>query len=90
MEMLFKGISYLELWQAFVQWRITICAFSGFHEKQLCVFFLFFFLIWVSGSGGYVIKKVSYLELFQPFSVKLNYLCNFERGHHGEHSCEVI
>ena len=25
-EMLFKGISYLELWQAFVQWSITICA----------------------------------------------------------------
>ena len=24
----FKGISYLELWQAFVQWSITICAIS--------------------------------------------------------------
>ena len=36
-------------------------------------------------------KDVSYLELWQPLcSVDWNHLCNFERGHHGEHSCEVI
>ena len=25
-----------------------------------------------------------------PYSVERNHLCNFERGHNGEHSCEVI
>ena len=36
-------------------------------------------------------KKISYLELWQPScSVPQNHLCNFGRGHHGEHSFEVI
>ena len=46
-----------------------------------------------SGSGGQkiVVSKISYLELWQPScSVERNNLCNFERGHHGEHSCEFI
>ena len=48
------------------------------------------FWIWASGSGD-VVKKISYLELCPPsYSAEQNYLCNFERGHHGEHSCEVI
>ena len=48
------------------------------------------FKIWASGSGD-VVKKISYLELWRhSFSVEQNHLCNFERGHHGEHSCEVI
>ena len=34
---------------------------------------------------------VSYLELWRPScSVEKNHLCNFGRGHHGEHSCEVV
>ena len=46
--------------------------------------------IWASGSGD-VVKKISYLELWRPsYSVEPNHLCNFERGHHGEYSCEVI
>ena len=36
-------------------------------------------------------KGISYLELWQPScSVDQNHLCNFERRHHGEHSCEVM
>ena len=49
------------------------------------------FKIWVSGSGGDVVLKIFYLELWWPFcSVDRNHLCNFERGHHGEDSYEVI
>ena len=49
------------------------------------------FLIWASGSEGDVVTKISYLKLWWPScSVEWNHLCNFERGHHGEHSCEVI
>ena len=48
------------------------------------------FWIWASGSGD-VVKKISHLELWRPScSVEGNHLCNFDRGHHGEHSCEVI
>ena len=32
------------------------------------------FLFWISG----------------PSSVEGKYLCNFRRGHYGEHSCEII
>ena len=36
------------------------------------------FLIWASGSGGDVLKKISYLELWWPFSsAERNHLCNF-------------
>ena len=34
----------------------------------------------ILASGSNVVSKISYLED----------LCNFERGHPGEHSCEVI
>ena len=48
------------------------------------------FQIWASGSGD-VLSKISYLELWWPsWSVEQNHLCNFEKGHHGEHSCEVL
>ena len=37
------------------------------------------------------LKGISYLELWQPSrSMERNNLCNFERGHHGQDSCEVI
>ena len=49
------------------------------------------FWSWTRGSGGYVFWKISYLELLRPSSsVERNNLSNFERGYHGEHSCEVI
>ena len=49
------------------------------------------FFIKVNGSGGDVVLKISYLELWQSFYLmEPNHLCNFERGHYGEHSCEII
>ena len=81
--MLFKDISYLELWQPFcsVEWN-QLCNFGrGCYEEQFCEIIL---------NLGQT-SKISYLELWQPScSVERNHLCNFERGHHGEHSCEVI
>ena len=36
-------------------------------------------------------KDISYLELWPPFcSVEQNHLCNFGRGYHKEHFCEII
>ena len=36
-------------------------------------------------------KRFLYLEIRRPScSVEQNYLCNFERGHHRQHTCEVI
>ena len=36
-------------------------------------------------------KKISYLGFWQSSClVEHNHLCNFERRHYGEHSCEVI
>ena len=38
-----------------------------------------------------VVYKISYLELWLPLhSTEQNPLCNFGRGHYGEHSCEII
>ena len=52
MEMLFKGISYLELWQAFVQQSINhLCNFGKGYEEQFCKTILNV----VSGSEGDVI-----------------------------------
>ena len=51
--MLFKGISYLELWQPFVWPSVTICAIlvEGIMRNNSVKLFL----IWVSGSGGDVV-----------------------------------
>ena len=36
-------------------------------------------------------KGISYLELWQPFSIaEWDHLCNFGRGYHEEQSCEII
>ena len=36
-------------------------------------------------------KDSSYLEFCQPFcSAEGNHFCNFGRGHHGKHFCEII
>ena len=53
MKMLFRGISYLELWQAFGQWNITICAILviGIMRNNSVELFR----IWISGSGGDVV-----------------------------------
>ena len=88
-EILFKDISYLELWEHFCseEWN-HLCNFGrGYYEEQFCEIIW----IWASGSGGDIVYKISYLELWQPScSVEQKSLCKFRRGHHGEHSCEII
>ena len=46
------------------------------------------FWFWTSGSGDFIWRY--YLELCQPLSAEQNHLCNFGRGHHEEHFCEMI
>ena len=83
-----KDISYLELCNLFVQGSGTICAIGRGIKRKNSVNL---FRIGASGSGGDVVKKMSYLELWQTFfSMQPNLLCNLERWYHGEHSCEVI
>ena len=67
----------------FVQWSVTICAIlvEGIIKNNSVKLFS----IWISGSDA--VQKISYLELWSPScSVEQNHLCNFERGHHGEHT----
>ena len=75
-------------------------------SRTICAFFIYFFfcyrvsrgtILWNYFEFGPVVaeemsfKIFLYLELWQPScSVERVHLCNFERGHHGEHSCEVI
>ena len=65
-------------------------SYPGHHEEHFCEIILNLALF------GPVVqqmlfKKISNLELWQSScSVEQNHLCNFERGHHGEHSCEVL
>ena len=58
----------------------------GHYEEQFCIF--------ISNFGQWFRRyrcKKSYLELWRPScSVEWNHSCNFEIGHHGEHSCEVL
>ena len=68
-----------------VRWSQTICEILV--EPMQRNNSVKLFCIWTSGSG------ISYLELWQPpppCSVERNHFCNFERGYHEEHSCEVI
>ena len=49
------------------------------------------FLICTSGSGGSVIKDITYLELRQPLcSVERNHLINVGRRHHEDQFCVII
>ena len=73
----------------FVQGSITICAIlaEGIQRNNSVKLFW----IWVGDSGGDVFYKISYLELWRPScAVQHNHFCNFERGHHGEHSCNAM
>ena len=86
--MSFKDISYLELWRPFssVEWNHCAIWVEGIIKN----FNVKLYEIGTSGSRD-VVLKISYVELWRPScSVERNHLCNFERGHHGEHSCEVI
>ena len=80
--MLFKDISYLELWQPFCSAeRNNLCNFgSGYLEEQYCEIILNLDL-WFRRCH----LKISYLELWQPScSVEQNHLCIFCIGHYDE------
>ena len=85
----FKGISYLELWQPFVQRSVTICAIlvKGIQRNNSVKIIL---------NLGQSFGSRCCLKGFLPGALAAhmlggsNHLCNFGRGHHGEHSCEVI
>ena len=74
--MLFKDISYLELWQpsCSVEWN-HLCNYSrGYNKEQFCEIILNLDQ-WLRRE---LFKDISYLELWQPFcSAERYHLCNF-------------
>ena len=88
-EMLFKYISYLELWQPLcsVDWNHLYNFGRRHHEEQ----FVKLFRIWTNGSGEKPFKGISYLELWQPFcSAECYHLCKCRRGYNEKQFCENI
>ena len=89
-EMLFKDISYLELWQPFCSAvQNHLCNFGrGCYEEQFCEIIL--------NLGKWFRRRCRLKDLLSRalaallFRGAVFFLCNFERGHHREHSCEVI
>ena len=60
-----------------------------FGWKVLCGTFLFVFV--PVSQEDMLFKDISYLELWWPVCLaKQKQWCNFGRGHHGEHFCEII
>ena len=77
-EMSFKDISYLELWHPLCSenWN-HLCKFGTKHHEEQ---FRNRFLLKDFLSGALAALLFSGAEQ----------LCNFDRGHQGEHSCEVL
>ena len=84
--MLFKDISYLELWQPaepFLKFG------AGHHDSRgttLLNYFKFVPVVQVEK----LFEDISYLELWPLYPAKWNHLCNFSRSHHEEQFCEII
>ena len=87
--MLFKDISYLELW-----WP-----FCSVEQNHLCYFgkgnfrnnSIYNFELRPADQEEMPLKDISYLELWQPLClVEQNHLCNFGKRHHEEQFCEII
>ena len=81
--MSFKDMSYLELWQSFCSAKLNhLCNFGrAYTEEQFCEINLNldqWFRDFLPGALAALL-----LGGAEPF-------VQFERGHHGEHSCEVI
>ena len=85
---LFKDISYLELWRPLysADGNHLYNFGRGYYEEQFYAF--------ISNLGQWSRRcrlKYFYLGLWRPLcSVEWNHLFNFERGNHEEHPCEVI
>ena len=81
--MSFKDISYLELWQSFCSAKLNhLCNFGkAYTEEQFCEINL---------------NLDQWFRDFLPGALEallfggVGPFVQFERGHHGEHSCEVI
>ena len=85
----FNGISYLELWQPLCSAkRNHLCNFGrGYYEEQFCEIIL--------NLGQRFRRRCRLKDFLSGALVALLFggaepLCNFERRHHGEYSCEVI
>ena len=81
--MSFKDISYLELWQSFCSAKLNhLCNFGrAYTEEQFCEINLNLdqrFRDFLPGALAALLFGGA-----EPF-------VQFEKGHHGEHSCEVI
>ena len=76
----FKGISYLELWQPFCSAEQNhLCYFGrGYYEEQF------------SGSRRCQLKDFLSGALAALLFKGAKPFIQFERGHHGKHSFEVI
>ena len=87
--MIFKDISYLELWQPSCSAKQNhLCNFGrGYHEEQFCEIILNLDQ-WFRRRSR--LKDFLYRALAPSSSVKRNHLCNFGREHYGEHLCEII
>ena len=86
---MFEDISYRKLWQSLCSAdRNHLCKVEGIMKiNYVKLFFEFGPVV----QEVLMFKRFLYLELLQPIcSVEQNHLCNVERGHNGEHSCEVI
>ena len=84
-EMLFKDISYLELWQPFCsgEWN-HLCNFGrGHHEEQFCK------IILNLDQRFRSLEEMSFIR-FLILSSGGPLILQFGRGHYGEQSCEII
>ena len=86
-EMSLKDISYLELWWPFcsAEWN-HLCNFGrGYQEEQFCEIIL---------NLEQWFRRRRHLKDFLSGALAALLFGgakpNYERGHHGEHSCEVI
>ena len=85
----FKDISYLELGQPFgsAEWN-HLCNFRrGGHEEQVCEIIL--------NLGQWFTRRCCFKDFLYGALAALLFtgaepFMQFERGHHREHSCEVI
>ena len=85
----FKGISYLEFWQPFCSAECNLlCNLgSGYYEEQFCEIIL---------NLGLWLRRRCRLKDFLSVALAallfsgVKTFMQFERGHHGRHSCIVI
>ena len=88
-EMLFKDISYLELWQPFcsVDWN-HLCIFCRRHHEEQSFEIILNLDQWFRWKCCFKVFLSGALAGF--CSVEHNHLCIFGRGYYEEQFCEII